>query len=217
MPKLIPKKAPHTEYSLKRMDMNMTFVLYAMTEITTFIFTVTIKGSKNHSSLKNTKESDVWFVKMISLYSSDKKLQNGFNCYRLGQLYEKGWGTEIDFEKAKEYYLIASKDENSNAEFALARIYFKEGNEEECLKYIELAEEHGNEYAREWYEKVKEYQNNQYQPSVIESAANLFCRLASMIENDTDKKAEGFNKTIVDSKERKRIIKKKQSLGIKMG
>ena len=60
--------------------------------------------------VKNTKESDVWFAKMISLYSSDKKLQNGFNCYRLGQLYEKGWGTEIDFEKAKEYYLIASKD-----------------------------------------------------------------------------------------------------------
>ena len=106
--------------------------------------------------VKNTKESDVWFAKMISLYSSDKKLQNGFNCYRLGQLYEKGWGTEIDFDKAKEYYLIASKDKNSNAEFALARIYFKEGNEEECLKYIELAEEHGNEYAREWYEKVKE-------------------------------------------------------------
>ena len=167
--------------------------------------------------VKNTKESDVWFAKMISLYSSDKKLQNGFNCYRLGQLYEKGWGTEIDFEKAKEYYLIASKDENSNAEFALARIYFKEGNEEECLKYVELAEEHGNEYAREWYENVKAYQNQYYQQTIIESTAQLFCRLASIIENDTDKKTEGFNKTIVDSKERKRIIKKKQSLGIKMG
>ena len=167
--------------------------------------------------VKNTKESDVWFAKMISIYSSDPKMQNGFNCYRLGRMHEKGWGTKVDFEKAKEYYLIASKSKNSNAEFALARIYFKEGNEEECLKYIELAEEHGNEYAREWYEKVKEYQSNQYKPSVIESAANLFCRLATIIENDTDKKAEGFNKTIVDSKERKRIIKKKQSLGIKMG
>lgn len=166
---------------------------------------------------KNMNESDVWFKKMIEVYSSDKKLQNGFNCHRLGRLYEKGWGTEIDFDKAKEYYLIASKDENSNAEFALARIYFKEGNEEECLKYITLAKEHGNDYAGEWYEKVKEYQSNQYQPSVIESAANLFCRLASMIEDDTDKKTDGFNKTIVDSKERKRIIKKKQSLGIKMG
>ena len=98
-------------------------------------------------------------------------------------------------------------------------LFNEEENEAEIYTYNRklIAEEHGNEYAREWYEKVKEYQNNQYQPSVIESAANLFCRLASMIENDTDKKAEGFNKTIVDSKERKRIIKKKQSLGIKMG
>lgn len=166
--------------------------------------------------VKNTNESDVWFKKMIEVYSSDKKLQNGFNYYRLGRAYEKGWGTEINFDKAKEYYLIAAKAKNSNAEFALARIYFKEGSEE-CLKYIALAEEHGNEYAREWYEKVNEYQSNQYRPSVIESAANLFCRLASMIEDDTDKKTDGFNKTIVDSKERKRIIKKKQSLGIKMG
>lgn len=167
--------------------------------------------------IKNTKQSDAWFAEMLKKYSGNKNMQNGFNCYRLGQLYEKGWGTEIDFDKAKEYYLIASKDKNSNAEFALARIYFKEGNEDECLRYIDLAEEHGNKYAREWYEKVKEYQSNQYQPSVVESAANLFCRLASIIENDTDKKVDGFNKTIVDSKERKRIIKKKQSLGIKMG
>ena len=122
-----------------------------------------------------------------------------------------------DYEIAKEYYLKASEGKNSNAEFALARIYFKEGNEEECLRYIELAEEHGNKYARDWYENVKAYQNQYYKQTIIESTANLFCRLASIIENDTDKKAEGFNKTIVDSKERKRTIKKKQSLGIKMG
>lgn len=49
------------------------------------------------------------------------------------------------------------------------------------------------------------------------SAMNLFCRLASIIENDADKKIDGHNKTIVDSKERKEEIKKKLSLGIKMG
>jgi len=49
------------------------------------------------------------------------------------------------------------------------------------------------------------------------SALNLFCRLASIIENDADKKIDGHNKTIVDSKERKEEIKKKLSLGIKMG
>ena len=53
-------------------------------------------------------------------------------------------------------------------------------------------------------------------PKVISSAANLFCRLASIIENDTERKTEGFYKTIVDSKERKYIIRKKQSLGMKM-
>ena len=53
-------------------------------------------------------------------------------------------------------------------------------------------------------------------PTVISSAANLFCRLASIIENDTERKTEGFYKTIVDSKERKHIIRKKQSLGMKM-
>ena len=51
--------------------------------------------------VKNTKESDVWFAKMISIYSSEPKMQNGFNCYRLGQMHEKGWGTKVDFEKAK--------------------------------------------------------------------------------------------------------------------
>ena len=51
MPKLIPKKAPNTEYSLRRMDMNMIFVLYVMTAITTFIFTVMIRGFRNRSSL----------------------------------------------------------------------------------------------------------------------------------------------------------------------
>lgn len=49
------------------------------------------------------------------------------------------------------------------------------------------------------------------------SALNLFCRLASIIENDADKKIDGHHKTIVDSKERKEEIKKKLSLGIKMG
>ena len=49
------------------------------------------------------------------------------------------------------------------------------------------------------------------------SALNLFCRLASIIDDDTSQKIDGHNKTIVDSKERKELMKKKQRLGIKMG
>ena len=46
---------------------------------------------------------------------------------------------------------------------------------------------------------------------------NLFYRLSRIIEDDANLKLEGFSKTIVDSKERREIIKKKQKLGIKMG
>ena len=158
-----------------------------------------------------------WYAEMLKFYSLNPDKRDSRSDYRIGRLYEKGWGTDADINKAKKYYLSACRDNNADAEFAMARINYREGNEEECLKFVELAEEHGNEHAREWYENVKAYQNQYYQQTIIESTAQLFCRLATIIENDTDKKTEGFNKTIVDSKERKRIIKKKQSLGIKMG
>lgn len=53
--------------------------------------------------------------------------------------------------------------------------------------------------------------------TVLKSAAYLFCRLAKMIENDTNAKIDGHNKSIVDTKQRREIIKKKQQLGQKMG
>ena len=165
----------------------------------------------------DAEKSDYWFKKMIAHYTENISKEDSLNCYRLGRLYEKGWGTEKDFAMAKSYYLAACESKNANAEFAVARLYFREGDEEECLSYIELAYEHGNEFAKEWYENAKAYQKQYQQQTIVESASNLFCRLASIIENDTDKKVEGFHKTIVDSKEKKHIAKKKQSLGIKMG
>ncbi len=164
----------------------------------------------------DTEKSDYWFAKFITQYKYGVIKEDSINCYRLGKLYEKGWGTEKDLEKAKELYLAACESNNPNAEFAVARLYFRERNEEECLRYIELAEEHGNSYARQWYDNAKAYQRYYQKTNVIESAANLFCRLASIIEDNTDKKVDGFYKTIVDSKERQRTQKKKQSLGIKM-
>lgn len=61
------------------------------------------------------------------------------------------------------------------------------------------------------------HQQKEFQPMAAMSALNLFCRLADIIDNDADKKADGHNKTIVDSKERKELAIKKQRLGIKMG
>jgi len=66
-------------------------------------------------------------------------------------------------------------------------------------------------------EQVQTPETVHHADGVALSVMNLFCRLASIIENDADKKIDGHHKTIVDSKERKEEIKKKLSLGIKMG
>lgn len=63
----------------------------------------------------------------------------------------------------------------------------------------------------------EEEQMKYQKPGAAMSALNLFCRLASIIDDDTSQKIDGHNKTIVDSKERKELMKKKQRLGIKMG
>ncbi len=54
------------------------------------------------------------------------------------------------------------------------------------------------------------------EPQLGLSALNLFCRLATIIDNDAEHKIDGHNKTIVDSKEWKELARKKQKLGIKM-
>ena len=49
------------------------------------------------------------------------------------------------------------------------------------------------------------------------SAFNLFCRLANIIQDDANKTIDGHNKTIVDSRQRREIQKKKQRLGYRLG
>lgn len=69
-----------------------------------------------------------------------------------------------------------------------------------------------------FYSEDKLSEQNQHQRQGAEmSALNLFCRLASIIDDDAKQKIDGHNKTIVDSKERMELMKKKQRLGIKMG
>lgn len=71
-----------------------------------------------------------------------------------------------------------------------------------------------DEEQRKNYELV--YCREDLHPMVAESVLNLFCRIANMIDDDANKKIDGHIKSIVDSKERKEIARKKQRLGIKM-
>ena len=166
---------------------------------------------------ENIRESDKWFAEMIANYAGSIAGLEAMNCYRLGQLYEKGWGCEKDIVKAMQYYAEACKSNHADAEFALGRLYLNHGEEEQGDTYISYAIEHGNAYAEEWYEDWQAYRSNAYLHATEQAVGNLFCRLASIIDDDANKKIDGHNKSIVDSKERRELAIKKQKLGIKMG
>ena len=141
---------------------------------------------------------------------------NHVNCYRMGRLYEKGYGIEPDLEQAEKYYLAAAEAENSNAEFALARLYFKKGDVENGVRYIELAITHENTYAEQWYKQYKNYQKR-LRASARNATVYLFCKLAKMIQQDADAVIRVYNKSIVDTKTYKEILKKKLHQGYRLG
>lgn len=89
--------------------------------------------------------------------------------------------------------------------------FFIEEQDEENIDFRD--ESHTNEEAENSSSEMNDYQKG----AVVMSAAKLFYRLSRIVENDTNQKIDGFNKTIVDSKERIKEMKKKQKLGIKMG
>ena len=72
------------------------------------------------------------------------------------------------------------------------------------------------DYIEDWLKIAQQKEYDDFYGN-IRIIKNSFENGDFLLYRSKDKKAEGFNKTIVDSKERKRIIKKKQSLGIKMG
>lgn len=165
---------------------------------------------------KNIRESDKWFAEMIANYAGSIEKLEAMNCYRLGQLYEKGWGCEKNAKVAMQYYEEACKSNYADAEFALGRLYLMQGEREQGENYINRAIEHGNAYAEEWYQNWQAYRSNAYLHVAEYAVGNLFCRLASIIDDDANKKIDGHNKSIVDSKERRELAIKKQRLGIKM-
>lgn len=52
--------------------------------------------------------------------------------------------------------------------------------------------------------------------NAADSALHLFCRLADMIFTDSKRAIDGHNKTIIDSKQHREILKKKQRLGLRL-
>lgn len=137
---------------------------------------------------------------------------NEFTQYALGKLYLQK--EKYDIQKAISYF-EKSADKNMQASYQLGRLYFfgidgLEKDKEKAMEYLNLSAEQGNEYAQNILDNQEKFENEMIANTIF----SLFVNLSRCIEDDYHHKFQS-GRRIIDSKLRRVIQEKKQSLGIK--
>ncbi len=182
--------------------------------------------------------------KGISLLTELADSGDNFSCYKLGKLYLKGKIVNQDLDKAEKYLLSAedneftqyalgklylqkeniekavfyfkkSADKNMQASYQLGRLYFfgadgLEKNKEKAMEFLNLSAEQGSEDAQNFIDNTEHFENEMLANTIF----SLFVNLSRCIEDDYHRKFQSGRK-MIDSKLRRIIQEKKQSLGIK--
>lgn len=135
-----------------------------------------------------------------------------FTQYALGKLYLQT--EKYDIQKAIEYF-EKSADKNDWSSFQLGRLYLfgaegLEKDKEKAIKWLTKSAESGNEYAKNLLDNIDELESLMLKNTIL----SLFVNLSCCIEDDYKQKYNQGRK-LVDSKLRRMIIRKKQSLGMK--
>ena len=148
------------------------------------------------------------FLKLESKDQADDNLY-----YKLGSMFKKGLGTEIDIPKAIEYFEKSA--ENMWSTYQLGRLYLfgAEGlqkNKEQAVEWLTKSANDGNEYVQNLLDNIDDYESQMLRNTVL----SIFVNLSKCIEDDYTQKYKSVRHT-VDSKLRRMIRQKKQSLGIK--
>lgn len=184
------------------------------------------------------------FEKGISLLTECADGGDSFSCYKLGNLYFKGEIITQDLDKAEKYLLSAedneftqyalgklylqketiekavfyfekSADKNMRSSYQLGWLYFfgaedLEKDKEKAIQYLNLSAEQGNEYAQNILNDQEKFENEMLADTIF----SLFVNLSRCIEDDYHRKFQSGRK-MIDSKLRRMVQEKKQSLGIK--
>ena len=182
--------------------------------------------------------------KGVSLLTECADGGDAFSCYKLGNLYLKGEIINQDLDKAEKYLLSAEDNEfmqyalgkiylqkekydiqraisyfeksaNKNmwASYHLGKIYLfgTDGlKKEKAMQFLNLSAEQGNEYAQNILNNQEKFENEILASTIF----SLFINLSRCIEDDYQNKFKSGRK-MIDSKLRRMISQKKQSLGIK--
>ena len=167
-----------------------------------------VKGKKVYGYLPKDMKNDV--DKIVIVMSRDENIKELYErwCEIQKELYGIYKDYDVDFPPLwnnKEF----KKIKNAVVKEAEKLINDRNFYDEDEIENEVLTKNHEND--------TKDENENAEHGELALSAMNLMYRLARLIEGDADKKIDGFNKTIVDSKEQIEDMKKKQRLGIKMG
>lgn len=147
----------------------------------------------------------------LELESKDQADDNLF--YKIGVMYKNGLGTEIDIPKAIEYF--EKSTENMWSTYQLGRLYLfgaeeLEKDKEKAVEWLTKSANDGNEYAQNMLDNMAQFENTILANTIFA----LFANLCKCIEDDYTQKYKSVRHT-VDSRLRRMIRQKKQSLGIK--
>ena len=137
---------------------------------------------------------------------------NEFTQYALGKLYLQK--EKYDIQKAISYF-EKSADKNMQASYQLGKLYFfgadgLEKDKEKAMEFLYLSAEQGSEYAQNFIDNTERFENEMLANTIF----SLFVNLSRCIEDDYHHKFQSGRK-MIDSKLRRVILEKKQSLGIK--
>lgn len=84
--------------------------------------------------------------KALDLYLQSAEKDNYKAQNNVGQFFEHGIGTEIDLEKAREYYRLSAQSDKSKGypEENLGLLELRCGNKDEALRWLQKAVDKGN-------------------------------------------------------------------------
>ena len=133
--------------------------------------------------------------------------------YKLGAMYKKGLGTEIDIPKAIEYFEKSA--ENMWSTYQLGRLYLfgaegVEKDKEKAAQWLTKSANDGNEYPQNMLDDMGHFENMLLRNTVM----GLFVNLSRCIEDNYSQKQCSL-KIQTDRKLRKMIQKRKSGIGIR--
>ncbi|MCM1008387.1 MAG: relaxase MobL [Ruminococcus flavefaciens] len=137
---------------------------------------------------------------------------NEFTQYALGKLYLQE--EKYDIQKAVDYF-EKSADRNNWSSYRLGRLYLfgaeeLEKDKKKAVEWLTKSANDGSEYAQNILDDIDNFESQTLKNTVL----SLFANLSKCIKDDYTQKYKSVRRT-VDSRLRRMISQKKQSLGIK--